>query len=1667
MKSDLPVCLPSLPLSPARLAAAVVAAGLLIPALCVGQSAPNPRGWTISTANDPVFPTDPSTGRAKVVIELAEPEAVKVYAGTLAAAPGGSSAARTAAITAAQTQVARNEQSQKTLLDSMAKSGLDPMVIYSTQRVYNGIAVLVEPEKVASILDQPGVKAIHPLVSKLLSNSGSVPLIGAPLAWQYSYRGTGVKVGVIDTGIDYIHTDFGGPGTGYGSNVTTIIGDVPSFPGTKVVGGYDFAGDNYDAGGTTGSPIPVPDPDPMDCYGHGTHVAGTLAGYGVNADGSKYAGPYDSTTPFSTMKIGPGSAPDASLYALRVFGCAGSTDLVAPALEWATDPNHDSNFSDHLDIVNMSLGSRFGIDEDPDCVATNNAVLAGVMVVCSAGNDADFYYITGSPGAASRAISVANSVDAVSVTGALPVTAPAAIEGLYPAAEAAFGPDLAVTGPTTSTLAYPTDSGQQSGCAPFNATNAAAIAGKIALIDRVTCSFKSKVLNAQNAGAIGVLIVNNVVGDPFQMGDDAMISTTITIPSMMTTKAAGDLIKAHLSDPGGVTVALTAQFRNQMRNVNTSLVDTLSASSSRGPRNGDSMLKPDITAVGDTVFSAATGTGSQGTSMGGTSMAAPLVAGAMACLRQAYPTLSVEQLKALIMNTATHDLYSGTSMTLPRYGLGRIGAGRVDLALASQAVAQAYNADDPGLVSVSFGAQEILTTTSLLKTVRVDNRVLTATLTFGISYDAVTNIPGVTYDFPDGPTINVGAGSSGTFHVRMTADPTLMKHSRDVTVAATSARGWISEAGGYAVLTPQFGPTLRVPVYAAARPASQMGTAESQVVFADTTGTVTLHQTGLQVNNGPTPPADIRSLVSLYELQETSPDDSSSTGIANCADLKYVGVTTDYKAQAAIGNGIPNSKIFFGIATHAPWSRPAEAEFDIYIDIDKDGTDDFVIYNYSGSGSYDSYYVYCYDLHANTVIAYDYLNAKLPSALDTEYFNSDVMILPVMANALTLTDDSASFNYHVYTFDAHRNGVVDWTGIHTFDAAHPGCDFSITQRGVPMYNDFTGTDRPVNYDRPAYLAAGSQGILLLHHLNQQGSRAQVVAVDATADLSITKVPARNPAPLGENLTYTMQVTNNGPANATGVVVSDLLPPQVTYVQALVSQGTASYDGSGLTANLGSIPSGGNATVTLVVTPVVRGIVSNSANVTGDQPDPNTLNNTAVASTPITDKVTVSQDDQFTTNITNPTPGGTTGWTPLSSVQTGQTTDYDSANTALRVTIATGSGNRINGWVTANSEWLPYVTVGSSKYVRGKFYMFRQGQANMNDLNQVPNMRLRMSARFALSSVLEVFNHLTGDTAGTNAGRELLPSSSPATPSLYRVDIDPVDVPTLGNAGEGISRGFEAYSLESQENGAIEMAESVIGTYPSSALSDGGLNQRAVHQFQTTGSDAGDLKVFDTAADGAFRRKFVLTSPGILGSEVAVGSGGDPTYSEASGGITFDSTAVPSNRVGIVTREFTSVGANTERVRTAALQQYKIRWHVTSNTNANRNPQMRLRARSLKFMWSQKYEIGGSLAAGSSNNTIAQQALPGVGTQNPDKQTPGESGGWYTLLMATPVSPDIQPAQTYINNQPGPGSSSSSIRDIKLGFDLLDTLSGSATSVQENGRFTVDRIELRAFDLVAD
>jgi subtilisin family serine protease len=986
-------------------------------------------------------------------------------------------------------------------MNELLTNGVQATELFRTQKVYNGIWLRVDIDGLKKIASISGVKALHPIIPKTIDTTTSVPLIGAPQVWGGlgNYQGAGIKIGIIDTGIDYIHFNFGGNGIYIGQDFTTLDEALNAFPTTKVVGGWDFVGDAYNADPTSASynPIPAPDPDPMDCYGHGSHVAGIAAGFGLNADGTTYIESGDDTYAalkdltssayINKFRIGPGVAPKAELYSLRVFGCAGSTDVTEQAIEWAMDPNNDGDLSDHLDVINMSLGSNFGSEYDTSAVASNNAAQAGIIVVASAGNGNDVYYITGSPAAASRAISVASSVDAGAVLSAFEVistTAPSPLVpiGLYPGSFAVFGPQ---TFSQPGVLAYysPTDQG----CASYPADT---FIGKIALINRGTCSFVVKVKNAQDAGALGVLMVNNSNAFPVTMGGT---DPTITIPSMMTTLAVGTALKTDMS-AGTVTALLTTDHPDSIVMTDPTVVDTLSSFSSRGPARAGTLLKPDITAPGDTVFSTKSGSREQGANFSGTSMASPHVAGVMALLKEMHPTWSVAELKALVMNTATHDLWTNISHTL-NFTPTRVGAGRVDVANTTLSSVIAYNAANPEQVSLSFGEQAVLGTQSFVKSITVQNTggaPADYNVTFNRYYQPN---PGLTFillnasDTALNNPVTIPSGGTLEIKVKVTADATLLTRARDGTIA-TGARQRFSEGGGYVTLTSTTDdPTLRVPVHIAARPASSMETAENRIQLpAATTGTFSLIPTGTPVDT-----TDDVSLVSILELKGVDPNEPSSSGINDSADLRYIGVTSDYPFYA-----FADSTVYFGIATYGKWDTPNSVKFDVYIDVNKDGTDDYVVFNTNQgpfTGTTDDVMIttYC-NLHSHLCSA-DYYTNGYSGATNTNLFNNNVMVLLVPATSIGLVDGvNTNFNFYVVSYSSDAPGAVDNSNIMSYDLAHQSFTaVDPVNTGMPMWVDdpFYSPTFDITYDKAAIAANDSMGLLLLHHHNATNT-AQVL-----------------------------------------------------------------------------------------------------------------------------------------------------------------------------------------------------------------------------------------------------------------------------------------------------------------------------------------------------------------------------------------------------------------------------------------------------------------------------------------------------------------------------------------------------------------------------------------------
>jgi len=817
-------------------------------------------------------------------------------------------------------------------------------VLAQFQSALNGIKVQIPASKLSQLRSLPGVTALLPVHEDVPDNVTSVPYIGAPTVWDAptNFRGEGIKIGVIDSGIDYTHANFGGPGTVAAFTAANATDTLPADPAQfgpaapKVKGGFDFVGDAYNANDPNHN-TPMPDPNPLDCFGHGSHVAGTAAGFGVTSGGATYSGPYNpGIYTAGAFRIGPGVAPKADIYAYRVFGCAGSTNVTVDAINRA--------FDDDVDVINMSLGSPFGTADDASAVASTNVTKAGVIVVASSGNNGANQYITGSPATGTGAINVAaNDANTGFPAATMAISSPANSIVAQNSNGASFtdGTNLQVAVLRTS---YP--NGPVSlGCTDADYDNyPGGVAGKLVVTLRGTCSRVGRAIRAEQHGAAAAAMLNTDTGYPPFEGQitsdpDNGFQFTVTIPFFgirgVLATATSDSSKLAAADtsnpptPGG-TVTLT----------NTTLINpgftSFASFSSSGPRTGDSSLKPDITAPGVSTFSTLVGSGNGATAMSGTSMAAPHVAGVAALVKQAHPTWNeVQEWKAAIVNTGNPSAIGGLSP----YRTSRGGTGLVQPVLAVKtnvialSVLRNKQGDNPqantGESTLNFGFSELNANFSDSRTIKLRNKG-SSPATFNISQ---TNAAGRPHSIGLGSS-SVTIPGGGQVLVNVTLNVPV------ATVGDSNASGLsFREVAGLITFTPSGGSnngvTLRVPYYLVPRALSGVNATMAKTV---TTGSPT---TNANLSN---PSGPIAGNADFYAWGLNDPKESDGSG-----DIRAIGAqsfdcaaTFDAPTCAAFA---ADRFIVFAVNNHNRWSNAATNEFDIYVDVNpaaNDG-DDYII----------------------------------------------------------------------------------------------------------------------------------------------------------------------------------------------------------------------------------------------------------------------------------------------------------------------------------------------------------------------------------------------------------------------------------------------------------------------------------------------------------------------------------------------------------------------------------------------------------------------------------------------------------------------------------------------------------------------------------------------------
>ncbi|MCB2153563.1 S8 family serine peptidase [bacterium] len=1004
-----------------------------------------------------------SEGQAAWFVQLESPPTVKVYVEALAEAKAADrDDAESLAVARGVDALKQIKAAQDRVADKLRAVDPNLTELYRLQRTLNGIAIFPSEGNMPALEKIDGVKAVLRIAAAVPHNSSSVPFIGAQSVWEsYGYTGSGIKIGVIDTGIDYRHADFGGDGNPNPNDPTILDG---GFPSAKIPGGIDLVGDVYDNVNVT---TPSPDLDPVDLWDHGTHVAGAIGGFGVTSTGDTYTGTYDASTNLADMRIGPGAAPESLLYSIKVFGPAGSTNFAPAGIEWAIDPDGNGDFADRMDVICLALGSSGSDPEfEPTAMAANAAVDAGAIVVAAAGDVGDEQYIVSTPAAARKVIAVANSQDPGVTKPQLLVDAPPAIAGLYEVGGSNFTPALTSPG-ITERVVYvePHDS-----CS--SPTNPADLTGHIALIDRGGCRFDEKVAMAQSAGAIAAIIVNNSGDSLVDMNGEPGI---ITIPAFFLGQSDGQLIKDELAnDPLSVIATFSSDY-------DIPQTDLVYSGSSRGPaRQG--IMKPDVAAPGVNITSAAMGTVDQPLVRIGTSQAAGLAAGAMALLKEAHPDWTPQELKALLMNTAYPFMPVELGNSTPRYDPARIGAGRIDIAKALSTSVIAYATDNPDGVHLYQRNLEVPPgTKSWTQSVTVKNLGASAA-SFIASPDLADDLPGVFVSLPSGVVVDVPAGGTKTIDIRIEGLQSQMYYPLPGAMsplAGGNPRYWFPAESGNLVMK-DASSDIQLPFYYPIRPVGAVRTSLTNFPLDDQHTTFTLPLTGTPMFNDSsmTPNADAISVMSPYELTFQSPRNTIDPRKTSC-DLKYVGI------QRLNGQDGPSTALIaFGIVTWGDWGSPAYSQTRIFIDSDLDGTDDYMIRCSLFSAA----------LLVNEVIRLsdggstwlNYLSGQPTTALHLWPYNTNVLLLECNGASIGLSDTHPKFNYRV-EIEGYLTGHSDSTPTLHYDAKNPGLTFP--DRFV-FPNMTSSID--VTYDRAAFKANASEGLLMIHHQNGEGARALIL-----------------------------------------------------------------------------------------------------------------------------------------------------------------------------------------------------------------------------------------------------------------------------------------------------------------------------------------------------------------------------------------------------------------------------------------------------------------------------------------------------------------------------------------------------------------------------------------------
>lgn len=613
-------------------------------------------------------------------------------------------------------KVKANVDAQQSLVKKqMSSKGISVKQGYTFNTVLNGFAATVKANDLKKLLSIPGVTLVEPDVTvyalgdkqstatKSTSNldkdgkmeaamNTSLSFLGIKKLWDEGYKGEGIKVAVLDTGIDKDHPEFAGTYKG-GKNF------VPQVAGTE----YTRTRADDDASETSPLERPANKPE-FNANGsafytsHGTHVAGTIAAVGNNEYGIK------------------GIAPKVDLYAYRVLGAYGSgaTSGIIKAIDTAV--------IEKMDVINLSLGGGPNSETDSGSFAINNAMMAGTISVIATGNSGPKRGTMGTPSTARLGIAVGNTTNPETLhNGKVNVTV-----GGYNLSKqlqlmgTTFGKDVATQLQGEFDLVAVPGNGTAT---DYNGLN---VKGKIALVSRGSIAFVDKIAFAKENGAVGVIIHNIAGGTNAPNASGTFLGDSFAfIPAFDMSQTDGDAIRAALK--GGTGKVTFGNFASAK-----TLGDDVNDSSSRGPSTPNFDIKPDVTAPGTNIMSSIAmykadfpeATYDEAYDRyTGTSMATPHIAGIAALVKQANPNWNAFDVKVALSNTAK-------ILDTAKYDVFSQGAGRVDAYAAAHPGALAYALDKATLNgsgqivdnlkgTVTFGPQSLKENLSVTKQILV------------------------------------------------------------------------------------------------------------------------------------------------------------------------------------------------------------------------------------------------------------------------------------------------------------------------------------------------------------------------------------------------------------------------------------------------------------------------------------------------------------------------------------------------------------------------------------------------------------------------------------------------------------------------------------------------------------------------------------------------------------------------------------------------------------------------------------------------------------------------------------------------------------------------------------------------------------------------------------